>query len=463
MKQLTRFLGGALLFLLPLTFTSCDELFGVADNPAQPSNQSSSAQTEEKTDVPQTPTYANDKERPLTFEATQANVKVTLKFKSGAKPDFKKVEYSLDKGATWKALSSADQAILLEKAGDIVMFRGDNPTYNGDAQFVIETATSNARGGTRGSEKSDPVANAIGNIKSLLYGDGFADGKALTAENAGAFKNILNGARIDVQSEDGGMKLVLPEIGEVPVPDAFKGMFEGSTITVAPAIVAQVVGDGTLADTFKDCPNLASVKLDIGGVAEGVTVEQAIGGMLGGTTGIHVKGGLNIEMVPYGTDPSGNTVYQPGTNVNLITLDDVVLTSGMSETVRADASVTVTDPETGKTSEPAKIVLVTEVKLDQHQLELTVNATATLKATVTPENATDQSIAWISNNEKVATVDANGKITAISAGIALIIASHSKCDDRCFVTVKEPATAPEGPTVSKPTGYVEGGDPTAAE
>ena len=137
MEKLTRILGGALLFLLPLTFTSCDLANGEVDNPIEPTPA-------------QKPTYANDKERPLTFEAAKANVKVTLKFKSNAKPDYKKVEYSLDEGATWTALKRRSQAILLENVGDKVMFRGNNPTYNGDAQFVVESAVA----GTRGSSSS---------------------------------------------------------------------------------------------------------------------------------------------------------------------------------------------------------------------------------------------------------------------------------------------------------------------
>ena len=445
MKQLTRFLGGALLFLMPLAFTSCGE----ADNPVQP--QPSTPTTEEET-KPEAPTYASALEQPLTFKAAQDNVKVTLKFNANAKPDFKKVEFSLDQGATWTPLSSPSQAILLKKEGDIVMFRGDNATYNGDAQFVIETAASNARGGTR-IDLTGILAFLSGNFTSLLTSDDFAVGKALTPENAGAFMNILKGAPIDVQSQGGEAKLILPEIGAA-VPDAFKSMFEGSTITVAPAIVAQLVGEGTLADTFKGCSNLGSVKLDIAGVAEGVTTKQAMGGMLDGA-GESAKNGLVIRMVPYTNDPSGNIVYQPGTVP--ITLDGIIIASDLSEAVLQNASVTLTDPETGKTSEAEKIVLVTDVKLDQHELELTVNTTATLKATVTPEDATDKSIVWTSSDEKVVTVDASGFVKAVAAGKAKIYAKHSEVVDSCGVIVKEAAVAVTGVTLDKETLELETG------
>ena len=73
--------------------TSC-ELF-MSDNPAP-----SPSPTPTPTPTPTPPTYKSDAERPLTFEATVDGVTVTFKFKDNAKPDYKKVEYSLDGGAT---------------------------------------------------------------------------------------------------------------------------------------------------------------------------------------------------------------------------------------------------------------------------------------------------------------------------------------------------------------------------
>ena len=52
-----------------------------------------------------------------------------------------------------------------------------------------------------------------------------------------------------------------------------------------------------------------------------------------------------------------------------------------------------------------------------------VGDTIQLSANVTPSNATDKSVAWSRDNEKVATVDKNGKVTILSAGTATITAS----------------------------------------
>lgn len=68
-------------------------------------------------------------------------------------------------------------------------------------------------------------------------------------------------------------------------------------------------------------------------------------------------------------------------------------------------------------------VLATHVKkviLDKKKLTLTAGETSQLTATITPDNATIKDVTWTSDNENVARVDANGKVTALSAGLATI-------------------------------------------
>lgn len=60
----------------------------------------------------------------------------------------------------------------------------------------------------------------------------------------------------------------------------------------------------------------------------------------------------------------------------------------------------------------------------------------TLKVTITPDDATDKTITWSSNNEKVATVSQKGVVTAIKEGTATIIAKSSNDKEaNCVVTV----------------------------
>ena len=85
--------------------------------------------------------------------------------------------------------------------------------------------------------------------------------------------------------------------------------------------------------------------------------------------------------------------------------------------------------------EPAN-VSVTGITLDMTALELTVEETATLTATVDPENATDNTVTWSSSDKTVATV-VDGVVTAVAAGTATITAEAGDQEATCVVTVSE--------------------------
>lgn len=67
---------------------------------------------------------------------------------------------------------------------------------------------------------------------------------------------------------------------------------------------------------------------------------------------------------------------------------------------------------------------------------LKVSETVQLKATVQPETTTDKSITWSSGNDKVASVDGDGLVTAVSEGFAVITATTSNgLKDQITITV----------------------------
>ena len=73
---------------------------------------------------------------------------------------------------------------------------------------------------------------------------------------------------------------------------------------------------------------------------------------------------------------------------------------------------------------PVKVVRnINNITLDKSEAYLIVDEQISLKATVLPENATNKSVTWKSSNETVATVDANGTVTAVGVGEAIITAT----------------------------------------
>ena len=80
-------------------------------------------------------------------------------------------------------------------------------------------------------------------------------------------------------------------------------------------------------------------------------------------------------------------------------------------------------------------VHVTNVTLSTRLLYLEEGEEETLTAEVLPENATDKTVTWTVDNDSVVTVDNNGKVTAISAGEALVRAMADNTFEECHVFV----------------------------
>lgn len=64
-----------------------------------------------------------------------------------------------------------------------------------------------------------------------------------------------------------------------------------------------------------------------------------------------------------------------------------------------------------------------EVRSSEKTNKLVVGDTMVLTATVYPEDVADREVSWSSNNPGIATVDADGNVTGIAAGEAVIVAS----------------------------------------
>ncbi|MCR8908849.1 S-layer homology domain-containing protein [Thermophilibacter sp. ET337] len=116
-----------------------------------------------------------------------------------------------------------------------------------------------------------------------------------------------------------------------------------------------------------------------------------------------------------------------------------VVTDGNSTDVTSQAAtLTVT----------AATVSVTGVTLNKTSANLTVGGTVILNATITPSEATNKNVTWSSDNTSVATVDADGKVTAAGAGTATITVTTADGNKTatCVVTVTYPYVPP------RPTG-----------
>lgn len=95
--------------------------------------------------------------------------------------------------------------------------------------------------------------------------------------------------------------------------------------------------------------------------------------------------------------------------------------------------------------QPEADIAAQSVTLDETQLSLAVGESATLTATVLPEDATDKTVTWSSSDEGVVTVS-GGAVTALAEGGATVRAACGSVFAECAVTVTPaygPVTAQE--------------------
>lgn len=79
---------------------------------------------------------------------------------------------------------------------------------------------------------------------------------------------------------------------------------------------------------------------------------------------------------------------------------------------------------------------VESISFDKNEGVLTVGNTHQIKATVSPENASDQTLTWTSSDESIATVDSSGNVAAKAAGSATITASVGVVSEDYSLTVQ---------------------------
>ena len=118
-------------------------------------------------------------------------------------------------------------------------------------------------------------------------------------------------------------------------------------------------------------------------------------------------------------------------------------TTTTTTTVAPTTTTTTTVAPTTTTTTTEKQIPVTGVTLDKSTLSLEVGATGNLVATIAPSNASYKAVKFTSSDDKVATVDNTGKVTAVKAGSADItvesLMDGSKTA-KCELTVTAPTT-----------------------
>ena len=201
---------------------------------------------------------------------------------------------------------------------------------------------------------------------------------------------------------------------------------ENGTVTAVSA------GNATITVTTEDGNHTARCKVTVTVSATGVTLSQTELPLVKGATAT-----LTATVLP--SDATNQKVTWSSTNTAVATVENGTVTAVSA----GNATITVTTEDGNHTArcEVTVTVSATGVTLSQTELPLAKDATATLRATVLPTDATNQKVRWSSNNTSVATVE-NGTVTAVSVGNATITVTTEDGNHTatCEVTVTVPAT-----------------------
>ena len=205
--------------------------------------------------------------------------------------------------------------------------------------------------------------------------------------------------------------LTIGKDASLTVPDG-KILTNNGTIINNGTLTGEVGGSGTVT------PKITTDSLPNGTVGEFYTATLE-------------ATGNNITWSASGL-PDGLTLNSDGTITGTPTAEGT-----STVTVKAENSAGSTSKDYTLNIKPATVP-VTGLELNKNSLTLQEKGSDTLTVTVKPADATNQDVTWQSSNTSIATVSADGTVTAISAGTATITATAadgSGVSASCTLTV----------------------------
>lgn len=195
--------------------------------------------------------------------------------------------------------------------------------------------------------------------------------------------------------------------------------------------------NGDILDT--DYLDLRSMGVELSGLTlEPEIIYEEIGGTVSlkaTLTNIQTET-VTVDVYKEGSQSIITKEFSVTNNVANIELNIPNTTEAGTYTIKVSAG----GAEATETFEIAKYIHVESVTLNQENITLKKLETETLIVAVNPSGVNNDKITWTSSNEKVATVDQNGKVTAVGRGTAIITvrSEDGNKTDTCEITVIEP-------------------------
>ncbi len=152
----------------------------------------------------------------------------------------------------------------------------------------------------------------------------------------------------------------------------------------------------------------------------------------------------NIEVSLVPNNASDKSVVWSSNNTSVVTVssDGTIAAVGAGE-----AYVTCSTQDGSNISKQCKVTVlqpVEQIRLNYKSYYLTKEGTLQLTATILPEDASDKTVQWISDDEHIAVVSEDGLVTAVGSGtatISCVATDRGTCKATCTITVTETMTS----------------------
>lgn len=219
-------------------------------------------------------------------------------------------------------------------------------------------------------------------------------------------------------------------------------------VSAGTSVITVITEDGYKTASCTVTVTSSSTTIPVAGVSlDKTTLSMNVGSTpITLNTAISPSNATNKDVTWSSSNTSVAAVSSSG-SVSAVSTGTAVITATTKDGNKT-ASCTVTVYSSGT-------VLVTGVSLDKTTLSITVgDSSVTLKAAISPGNATNKDVIWSSSNTSVATVNSSGAVSAISSGTATITVTTKEGSKTatCIVTVTAPSTSKTDYTLTELTG-----------
>lgn len=321
-----------------------------------------------------------------------------------------------------KSATVADVISVITTNAEVLALDADKVTALTNSSSEIKTQVANVLIAAKNAHGADldasKIQNAFNNAMASVMAEVAAKQAVLDAVNGATKETIVsvleaNAELLGLEIHEASAEGVTPKV-------------EASAYATLAESYKQAVGEKVLADMPKGTPaqgqtpaiepgytELTAIKTsfdaEVATQVDKQKADVAIAAVNAATNATQVKAALEAQATVLGISDVNTITQEVAQDVYEAKLGLGSFTTVAQIKSAFDAAVLENTP-----------VAVTGVTLDKTSGSLVVGAEETLTATVAPNNATNQAVTWSSSAESVATVDANGKVTAVSVGTATI-------------------------------------------